>query len=135
MVCCAIWANLACLACLLSTGEYYQDLLSCPTKKPLIVQQFSHVVSAISWECECPFGRASHGSDVPAACLQTYVHWGIHEPLPGKHEWSAEADVTSFLQTAADLKLNVILRPGPYICAETSFGGLPYWLGSSMVIS
>ena len=65
--------------------------------------------------------------------LQTYVHWGLHEPQPGVFQWDGQADLTGFLRAAAHLDLNVILRPGPYVCAESTFGGLPYWLGSSKV--
>ncbi|KAK9790354.1 hypothetical protein WJX73_002613 [Symbiochloris irregularis] len=65
--------------------------------------------------------------------IQTYVHWGLHEPYPGSYRWEDIADLQGYLQQAADLGLHVILRPGPYICAETTFGGLPYWLGSSAV--
>ena len=67
------------------------------------------------------------------ALVQTYVHWGLHEPNPGEFSWEGEANLHSYLATASDLGLNVVLRPGPYICAEVSFGGLPYWLGSSQV--
>ena len=65
--------------------------------------------------------------------MQTYIHWGMHEPHLRAYSWEGEADVFSFLHLAASLDLNVILRPGPYICAETTFGGLPTWLGSSSV--
>ena len=68
-----------------------------------------------------------------ARCTQTYIHWGLHEPRPGHFTFADHLDVLSFLRLAADLGLHVVLRPGPYICAEQSFGGLPWWLGSSQV--
>ncbi|EIE24551.1 hypothetical protein COCSUDRAFT_46851 [Coccomyxa subellipsoidea C-169] len=61
--------------------------------------------------------------------VQTYVPWNLHEPSPGKYNWEGYADLTGFLQVAADLGLNVLLRAGPYICGEWDFGGLPWWLG------
>ncbi|XP_077550199.1 beta-galactosidase-like isoform X1 [Haemaphysalis longicornis] len=60
--------------------------------------------------------------------LQTYVEWSGHEPEPGKYHFSGDYDLKAFLDTAKDVGLLVILRPGPYICAERDNGGLPYWL-------
>ena len=60
--------------------------------------------------------------------LQTYVPWNLHEPSPGVYKWDATADLTGYLDLAARLGLNVLLRAGPYICGEWDFGGLPWWL-------
>ena len=43
------------------------------------------------------------------------------------------ADVFSFIELIQELEMVVLLRVGPYICAEWDFGGLPWWLGSSQV--
>lgn len=43
------------------------------------------------------------------------------------------ADVFSFIELIQELDMIVLLRVGPYICAEWDFGGLPWWLGSSQV--
>lgn len=51
-------------------------------------------------------------------CLGSYVPWNYHEPQPGKYQFSEEHDVEHFIQLAQELGLLVILRPGPYICAE-----------------
>lgn len=37
-------------------------------------------------------------------------------------------DIEKFLKTAQEEDLFVIARPGPFICAEFEFGGLPSWL-------
>lgn len=37
-------------------------------------------------------------------------------------------DIETFIKTAQEENLLVILRPGPYICAERDMGGLPPWL-------
>ena len=63
-----------------------------------------------------------------ANTVQTYVEWSSHEPQPGQFVFSGDLDVFSFLTTAQDLGLDVILRPGPFIDAERDFGGLPPWL-------
>ncbi|XP_007505097.2 beta-galactosidase isoform X2 [Monodelphis domestica] len=60
--------------------------------------------------------------------IQTYVPWNFHEPLPGVYRFSDDYDLEYFLQLAHEIGLLVILRPGPYICAEWDMGGLPAWL-------
>ncbi len=59
--------------------------------------------------------------------------WNLHEPLPGEFHYTGFADVERFLGIAHELGLMVLLRPGPYICAEWDFGGLPWWLASPQV--
>ena len=61
-------------------------------------------------------------------CISTYVPWNFHEPDEGRWLLSGDHDVAGFIQVAGELGLYVILRPGPYICAEWDFGGLPGWL-------
>ncbi|XP_075403206.1 beta-galactosidase [Tenrec ecaudatus] len=60
--------------------------------------------------------------------IQMYVPWNFHEPLPGQYQFSDDHDVGHFIKLAQELGLLVILRPGPYICAEWDMGGLPAWL-------
>jgi hypothetical protein len=61
-------------------------------------------------------------------CISTYVPWNIHEPREGQWDFEGDRDIEAFIKLAADVGLYVILRPGPYICAEWDFGGLPGWL-------
>lgn len=60
--------------------------------------------------------------------VETYCAWNLHEPKPGEYDFSGRLDIERFIKTAAELGLYVIIRPGPYICAEWDFGGLPGWL-------
>lgn len=60
--------------------------------------------------------------------VETYVPWNLHEPKPGQFYFEGLADIVRFIKTAGDLGLHVIVRPGPYICAEWEFGGFPAWL-------
>ncbi|KAL4616935.1 beta-galactosidase isoform X1 [Arapaima gigas] len=60
--------------------------------------------------------------------IQTYVPWNYHEPVPNQYVFSGDRDLEYFLQLASDIGLLVVLRPGPYICAEWDMGGLPAWL-------
>ncbi|NXT53904.1 BGAL galactosidase, partial [Pluvianellus socialis] len=62
------------------------------------------------------------------SAVQVYVPWNYHEPLPGVYDFVGNRDVEAFLDLTAELGLLVILRPGPYICAEWEMGGLPAWL-------
>ncbi|XP_048342941.1 beta-galactosidase-1-like protein isoform X1 [Sphaerodactylus townsendi] len=60
--------------------------------------------------------------------VQVYVPWNYHETLPGIYNFAGDKDLEGFLDLVAQLGLLVILRPGPYICAEWEMGGLPFWL-------
>ncbi|XP_016169851.1 beta-galactosidase 17 [Arachis ipaensis] len=62
--------------------------------------------------------------------IQTYVPWNLHEPSPGRHVFEGFADIESFLKLCNKLGLLVMLRPGPYICAEWDWGGFPAWFSS-----
>ena len=60
--------------------------------------------------------------------VETYVAWNMHEPREGEFDYSDMLDIEDFIATAAELGLYAIVRPGPYICSEWEFGGLPWWL-------
>lgn len=60
--------------------------------------------------------------------IQTYVPWNLHEPKEGQLDFNGIADIVSFLELCHKLDLLVMLRAGPYICAEWDFGGFPAWL-------
>src|SRR5476651_871910 len=57
-----------------------------------------------------------------------YLFWNQIEFQPGKFDWSGQANVMEFCRIAQEEGLWVILRPGPYSCAEWDGGGLPWWL-------
>ncbi len=60
--------------------------------------------------------------------ITVYVFWNLHEPRPGVYDFSGQNDVAEFLREAQQEGLHVILRPGPYVCAEWDLGGYPAWL-------
>ena len=68
-------------------------------------------------------------ADLGLNTVDTYVPWNFHQPhenaAPGFDGWR---DVERFIRTVGEEGLDVIVRPGPYICAEWSNGGLPSWL-------
>ena len=61
-------------------------------------------------------------------CVETYVCWNIHEKREGEFDFSGWLDVGKFLDMAAEEGLYAIVRPGPYICSEWDFGGMPWWI-------
>lgn len=60
--------------------------------------------------------------------VETYVPWNAHEEVKGHFKFDGNLDISAFIKLAKELGLYVILRPGPYICSEWDFGGLPSWL-------
>jgi beta-galactosidase len=60
--------------------------------------------------------------------VATYVFWNVHEPTPGHFDFTGNNDVAAFIKAAQEEGLYVILRAGPYSCAEWEFGGFPAWL-------
>ena len=59
-------------------------------------------------------------------CL--YVFWNAHESEPGVFNFEGQNDLATFCELCKDNDMYVILRPGPYVCAEWEMGGLPWWL-------
>ena len=57
-----------------------------------------------------------------------YMFWNFHEREKGAFTWDGRADVAAFCRMAQAEGLWVILRPGPYSCAEWEGGGAPWWL-------
>jgi len=61
--------------------------------------------------------------------ISVYCFWNDHEPMPGKFDFkTGNRDLATFIRMAQAEGLWVILRPGPYACAEWEFGGYPWWL-------
>ena len=60
--------------------------------------------------------------------VETYIPWNLHERAEGKFDFTGILDLERYITLAEGLGLNLIIRPGPYICAEHDFGGLPSWL-------
>ena len=61
--------------------------------------------------------------------IATYIFWNAHEAKPGVFDFkTGNHDVAAFLKICQEEGMWVILRPGPYVCAEYDFGGLPPYL-------
>ena len=57
-----------------------------------------------------------------------YVFWNIHEQREGEFNFTDNNDVAAFCRLAQKNGMYIIVRPGPYVCAEWEMGGLPWWL-------
>lgn len=60
--------------------------------------------------------------------LCMYVFWNIHEQKQGQFDFTGNNDIAAFVRLAQKNGMYVIVRPGPYVCAEWEMGGLPWWL-------
>ncbi|MBQ7176927.1 MAG: beta-galactosidase, partial [Victivallales bacterium] len=79
-----------------------------------------------NWKKAMQLWKAAGGN-----CIASYCPWLVHEPEEGVFrfdEGDGITDISQFLETAAEVGLGVILRPGPYVYSEFRHGGLPRWL-------
>ena len=60
-------------------------------------------------------------------CL--YVFWNAHESQPGVFNFEGQNDLAAFCELCKENDMYVILRPGPYVCAEWE------WVAPSMLVA
>lgn len=63
-----------------------------------------------------------------ANLISVYIAWNMHEPEEGHERWEGDYDLDHFLTLCEKYGFYVLIKPGPYICAELDFGGHPDWL-------
>ena len=80
-------------------------------------------IPAPSWEHRIEMCKALGMNTI---CL--YVFWNIHEQTEGQFDFTGQNDIAAFCRLAQKHGMYVIVRPGPYVCAEWEMGGLPWWL-------
>ena len=79
--------------------------------------------------------RLKRASAMGLNTVSAYVFWNFHERQPGEFDFSGQADIAEFIRTAQEEGLYVILRPGPYVCAEWDFGAYdPYSFSTCTII-
>ncbi|KAH8928259.1 glycoside hydrolase family 35 protein [Atractiella rhizophila] len=64
--------------------------------------------------------------------VSIYTHWGMIEPRRGELDFEGINDLQLFFDMAMEAGLWVTVRPGPYINAETTGGGIPGWVAGSI---
>ena len=61
--------------------------------------------------------------------IAVYCFWNFHNTSPGVWDFTSERhDLVKFIKICQEEGMFVILRPGPYVCAEWEFGGYPWWI-------
>ncbi|HRI16270.1 MAG TPA: beta-galactosidase, partial [Verrucomicrobiota bacterium] len=96
------------------------------TEQRILVHSGEIHAARIPYEC---WGfRLRMAKSVGFNCVSTYIFWNQHEPEPGRFDWAGQNDIAEFCRLAQVEGMKVIIRPGPYVCAEWDFGGLPWWL-------
>lgn len=60
--------------------------------------------------------------------IQFYIFWNEHEPKPESYDFNGQNDIFEFITEAKRIGFVVILRVGPFVCAEHDYGALPWWL-------
>lgn len=61
--------------------------------------------------------------------IAAYVFWNYHEQEQGSFDFSSgNHNIAEFIRLVQEEGMWVLLRPGPYVCAEWEFGGLPPYL-------
>ncbi|KPK41403.1 MAG: hypothetical protein AMJ78_05605 [Omnitrophica WOR_2 bacterium SM23_29] len=60
--------------------------------------------------------------------VTTYIPWNWHEQFEGKQRWTGDRDLVQFIKLCTKHDMYIIVKPGPYCCAELDFGGHPDWL-------
>ncbi len=72
--------------------------------------------------------RIAQMRDAGLNAIDVYYPWNYHEERPGELDFAGLRDVDHLHDLIERAGLYLIARPGPYICAEIDFGGLPAWL-------
>jgi hypothetical protein len=65
--------------------------------------------------------------------VTTYIAWNWHEQVEGQQDWTGDRDLPHFIELCTKHDMFVVVKPGPYICAEWDFGGHPDWLLSKKI--
>lgn len=100
-------------------------MIKIETKNEKIISGAIHYCRVINEEWE---DRLQKLANIGCNTVETVIPWNFHEYNQGMFDFEGDRNIRKFIQTAHECGLEVIVRPGPYICAEWEFGGLPSWL-------
>jgi len=61
--------------------------------------------------------------------ISAYIFWNYHEPEEGVFDFTTgNHNLSEFIRLVKEEEMWLILRPGPYVCAEWELGGIPPYL-------
>jgi beta-galactosidase len=61
--------------------------------------------------------------------IAAYIFWNYHEPEEGIYDFtSPNHNIQEFIKIVQEEEMWLIIRPGPYVCAEWELGGIPPYL-------
>ncbi|RPE05852.1 beta-galactosidase [Chitinophaga lutea] len=61
--------------------------------------------------------------------IAAYIFWNYHEKTEGTFDFATDnRNIAEFVRICQEEGMWVLFRPGPYVCAEWEFGGLPPYL-------
>jgi len=120
------------LACLFGCGQQTKHTFEIGKKQFLLDGKNLQIISGEMHYARIPRpywrDRLKKAKAMGLNAICTYMFWNAHEPKPGQYDFSDNLDISEFCKLAAEEGLWVIIRPGPYTCAEWDLGGLPPWL-------
>ena len=128
-------SHLLLLACVVMQGAYAQDKHSFELSKTefLLDGKPFQIISGEMHPARIPKEYWKHRIQMAKAMgcntIAAYVFWNYHEQEPGTFDFSStNHNIAEFIQMVQQEGMWVLLRPGPYVCAEWEFGGLPPYL-------
>jgi len=114
---------IACLALLCTcssatTVEYDSSAIIINGERKLIISGAIHYPRSTSQMWPDLIMKAKDGG---LDAIETYIFWDLHEPVRRKYDFSGNLDFIKFLKIAQEQGLYVVLRIGPYVCAEWNY--------------
>ncbi|HBC79287.1 MAG TPA: beta-galactosidase [Bacteroidales bacterium] len=123
---------------LLTTGVYSQKLkprhtFSLGTTEFLLDGSSFQIISGEMHPSRIPASywrnRIQMAKAMGCNTISVYIMWNYHEPQEGVYDFESESrNLAGFFKIVAEEGLWLIVRPGPYVCAEWEFGGIPPYL-------
>ncbi|KAF5748404.1 hypothetical protein HS088_TW04G00357 [Tripterygium wilfordii] len=113
--------------CSATTVEYDSNAIILDGERKIIFAGAIHYPRSTPEMWPDLFRKAKEGG---IDAVETYVFWDRHEPRRRVYDFSGNLDFVKFFKLAQEAGLYVILRIGPYVCAEWTYGGFPMWLHS-----
>jgi beta-galactosidase len=94
--------------------------------RPFVIRSGEMHANRIPRECWRQRLKMARALGLNTVCA--YLFWNRHEAQRGRFDFAGWNDMAEYCRIAQEEGLWVILRPGPYSCAEWEFGGFPAWL-------